>query len=152
MAVHGVLLARDQAPLGVGYLTSVRDARLHASRLDDQPGELLVHARRLSGNGSLILYQFHPSAAGRRLLEGRASVLLAAARPCPPLRPRLLRRRPSGGGPWSPEAAEVSAPPSASAWRPPGWRSSCTPTRAWRAPSPWPSGCARRVRAPPPWP
>lgn len=78
MAVHGVLLAGDGAPLGIGYLASVRDVRLHAGRLDDQPGELAVRARRLSGDEHLILYQFDVSAGERLLLAGRASVVLDA--------------------------------------------------------------------------
>lgn len=80
MAVHGVLLAADGAPLGVGYLASVRGVRLHADRLDDVADDLLVQAERLSGDDSVILYQFTVSAAGRCLLEGRASVVLDAAR------------------------------------------------------------------------
>ncbi len=78
MAVHGVLLAEGGAPLGIGYLASVRDVRLHAERLDDLPGELAVRARRLSGDGQLILYQFDVSAGERLLLAGRASVVLDA--------------------------------------------------------------------------
>jgi len=80
MAVHGVLLAGGGHPLGVGYLTSVRNVRLHADRLDDVPGELTVRATRLSGDDALILYQFDLTAGDRCLIEGRASVVLDAHR------------------------------------------------------------------------
>ncbi|MFP5468033.1 MAG: 3-hydroxylacyl-ACP dehydratase [Gammaproteobacteria bacterium] len=79
MAVHGVLLAGDGQPLGVGYLTSVRNVRLHADRLDDVPDELTVRATRLSGDDALILYQFDITAGDRCLIEGRASVVLDAS-------------------------------------------------------------------------
>ena len=80
MAVHGVLRAADGAPLGVGYLTSVRGVHLHVDRLDDAAAELRIEAERLSGDERLILYQFSVSAAGRWLAEGRASVVLDAQR------------------------------------------------------------------------
>lgn len=80
MAVHGVLLAGGGHPLGVGYLTSVRNVCLHADRLDDVPGELTVRATRLSGDDALILYQFDLTAGDRCLIEGRASVVLDAHR------------------------------------------------------------------------
>lgn len=78
MAVHGVLLAGDDRPLGVGYLASVRDLRCHVERLDDQPGALRVQVCRLSGAAALLLYRFAVSAGGRCLVEGRAAVLLDA--------------------------------------------------------------------------
>lgn len=79
MAVHGVLLAGDGQALGVGYLTSVRQVRTHVGRLDDIGDELRVRVVRLSGDDALILYQFDVFAAGRCLLEGRASVVLDAS-------------------------------------------------------------------------
>ncbi|MHB1074944.1 3-hydroxylacyl-ACP dehydratase [Thiobacillus sp.] len=79
MAVHGALIAGDEAPPRQGYLTSVRSVSLHAARLDDLPGALAVRAERLSGDGNHILYQFSLAHAGRRLLEGRAAVVLDAA-------------------------------------------------------------------------
>ena len=47
---------------------------LHAARLDDLPGELIVCAERLSGDANNILYQFSVSHADRCLLAGRAAV------------------------------------------------------------------------------
>jgi predicted hotdog family 3-hydroxylacyl-ACP dehydratase len=78
MAVHGALIAGDDAPPRQGYLTSVRSVTLHVACLDDVPGELDVHAERLSGDGNHILYQFRLDHAGRCLLEGRAAVVLDA--------------------------------------------------------------------------
>ena len=78
MAVHGALIAGDDAPPRQGYLTSVRSVSLHVARLDDLPGALEVRAERLSGDGNHILYQFSLAHAGRCLLEGRAAVVLDA--------------------------------------------------------------------------
>ena len=79
MAVHGVLLAGDGQPLGVGYLASIRSVRLHVERLDDIAAPLRVEVIRLSGDDALILYQFAISATGQCLAEGRATVVLNAA-------------------------------------------------------------------------
>ena len=78
MAIHGALLAGNDGQPRQGYLTSVRGVTLHAARLDDLPGELIVRAERLSGDANNILYQFSVSHAGRCLLEGRAAVVLDA--------------------------------------------------------------------------
>lgn len=79
MAIHGALLADNDDQPRQGYLTSVRSVTLHAARLDDLPGELLIRAERLSGDANNILYQFSVSHAGRCLLEGRAAVVLDAS-------------------------------------------------------------------------
>lgn len=79
MAVHGALIAGDDAPPRQGYLTSVRSVSLHVARLDDLAGALAVRAERLSGDGNHILYQFSLAHAGGCLLEGRAAVMLDAA-------------------------------------------------------------------------
>ena len=78
MAIHGALLAGSDGAPRQGYLTSVRGVTLHVARLDDLPGQLDVHAERLSGDASNVLYQFSVSHAGRCLLEGRAAVVLDA--------------------------------------------------------------------------
>ncbi|WP_018911914.1 hypothetical protein [Thiomonas sp. FB-6] len=77
MAVHGALLA----PGGVraGMLVSARRVELHVQRLDDIEAPLEVRAERLQAGEDLILYGFSLRAAGRLLLQGRASVLLGAA-------------------------------------------------------------------------
>ncbi|MGE5320006.1 MAG: hypothetical protein ACM3KD_07490 [Hyphomicrobiaceae bacterium] len=78
MALHGALIAGDDAPPRQGYLTSVRSVTLHLARLDDVAGELEVRAERLSGDANHILYRFSLDHAGRCLLEGRAAVVLDA--------------------------------------------------------------------------
>lgn len=79
MAVHGALLAPpDSTNARVGYLVSVRDTRLHVSRLDDIAADLLVEATCITRSKNNILYQFSVSAAGSLLLEGRAAVVLNA--------------------------------------------------------------------------
>lgn len=79
MAVHGALRAGNNNPPRQGYLTSVRGVTLHVARLDDLPGELSVHAERLSSDANNILYQFSVSHAGRCLLDGRAAIVLDAS-------------------------------------------------------------------------
>jgi predicted hotdog family 3-hydroxylacyl-ACP dehydratase len=78
MAVHGALLAGVEGKPPIGYLASVRGVSLHVTRLDDLEGELEVSARRLSGDASMILYAFAIDHRGRRLLDGRAAVMLEA--------------------------------------------------------------------------
>lgn len=89
MAVHGALLAGRSERPRQGYLTSVRSVSLHAERLDERAGELVIRADRLSGDGNSILYSFRVDHAGRCLLEGRAAVVLdaAALNPAPPAAP-----------------------------------------------------------------
>jgi predicted hotdog family 3-hydroxylacyl-ACP dehydratase len=83
MAVHGALLSPAdsvgaQVGARVGYLVSARGARLHVSRLDDIAADLLVEATCITRSENNILYQFSVSAAGRLLLNGRATVVLDA--------------------------------------------------------------------------
>jgi predicted hotdog family 3-hydroxylacyl-ACP dehydratase len=80
MAVHGALLATDGAPLGRGFLASVRGVNLHAARLDDVEGPLRITAERLSGEEDHILYAFSVGADARELVSGRAAVVLDATR------------------------------------------------------------------------
>jgi predicted hotdog family 3-hydroxylacyl-ACP dehydratase len=79
MAVHGALLApTDSRSARVGYLVSVRGTQLRVPRLDDIAADLLVEAVCVTRNENNILYQFSVSAAGRPLLNGRATVVLDA--------------------------------------------------------------------------
>jgi predicted hotdog family 3-hydroxylacyl-ACP dehydratase len=74
MAVHGALLAgREDAPRA-GFLTSVREVVFHAERLDG-PVDLNIHAKLLSGDGRIKLYQFDLLVAGVSIISGRASVM-----------------------------------------------------------------------------
>jgi predicted hotdog family 3-hydroxylacyl-ACP dehydratase len=78
MAVHGALLAADDAPPTVGFLTSVRDVQWQRSRLDDIGSDLVIHAQRISGNPGGLLYQFDLRADDAVVLSGRASVMIKA--------------------------------------------------------------------------
>ncbi|MDM0031208.1 hydroxymyristoyl-ACP dehydratase [Variovorax sp. J22P271] len=77
MALHGGLLAAPGSQPSAGFLASARNVRLSVARIDDIAGELQVHAQRLTGDQSQVLYQFTvKDAAGRPLAEGRAVVVL----------------------------------------------------------------------------
>lgn len=76
MAVHGALLAtRDKVP-NVGFLASAREVCWNSERLDEVKDDLLVWAKRISGNEVNILYEFSVHAGDLLLLTGRASVVL----------------------------------------------------------------------------
>lgn len=77
MAVHGALLDAHGAPLGRGFLASVRAVKLHALRLDDVAGPLRVVAERLGGEADRVLYAFSIAADAGELVAGRAAVVLA---------------------------------------------------------------------------
>jgi len=77
MALHGGLLAPEGSQPSAGFLASARNVRLAVSRLDEIEGVLHVHAQRVSGDASQILYEFAvKDEAGRALAEGRAVVVL----------------------------------------------------------------------------
>jgi predicted hotdog family 3-hydroxylacyl-ACP dehydratase len=82
MALHGALAGETDASSGlrspVGLLASVRDVRLHVSRLDDIQSDLICEATCLAGDGLTALYEFAVRDAVRHLLGGRASVVLDA--------------------------------------------------------------------------
>lgn len=83
MAVHGALLAESGAGAAsqgptLGYLASVRGVTLHVDRLDDLSDALSIHAERLSGDSTTVLYSFTVHAGRRLLLGGRAAVILDA--------------------------------------------------------------------------
>jgi predicted hotdog family 3-hydroxylacyl-ACP dehydratase len=82
-AVHGALRARAAGgKAGPGFLASARAVRLHRLRLDDLPGELLVEAEHLAGEGRQLLYAFRLVHQGRDLVDGRLAVVLDT--PLPP--------------------------------------------------------------------
>lgn len=76
MALHGGLLAREhgrEAPPGM--LVGVRDAGFRVDRIDDIEGDLEVRAsQRVAGDGGW-LYDFEVDTDGRRLAQGRVSVI-----------------------------------------------------------------------------
>jgi predicted hotdog family 3-hydroxylacyl-ACP dehydratase len=75
-AVHGGLRARA---LGVtapaGYLAALRDARLHAERLDDISLPLQIFAKHLFGDGANTVYECCVSAGDTAIAEGRVTIV-----------------------------------------------------------------------------
>ena len=90
MAVHSALVAESQASAGdalaapkIGYLASIRGLTLYVERLDDLESALTIHAERLSGDDSTLLYSFSLHAGPALLLSGRAAVVLDAGKLSP---------------------------------------------------------------------
>ena len=80
MALHGGLLACRSGPPQGGYIAVVREVRFAVPSLHDIEGELQIHAQRVAGDGQVVSYRFRvDDAAGRRLAEGRATVVLEPA-------------------------------------------------------------------------
>jgi predicted hotdog family 3-hydroxylacyl-ACP dehydratase len=95
MAVHGALIASrlTASPKNesvVGYLASVRNVVLHATRLDDVEADLVATAERVTGDERSVLYDFAVSGNERVLLAGRATIVFNAA-----IRELTLRSRTS---------------------------------------------------------
>ncbi len=78
MAVHGRLIAGDEAPPSAGYLVGLRGVVLNTPRLDGSEDDMLVQAERLMGDAQGASYRFTLSIKGFELLSGRATVLLDA--------------------------------------------------------------------------
>ncbi len=77
MALHAGLCAAAGTPPTPGFLASARQVRLHVPRLDTAAGPLQVQAQRLAGDAQQAMYRFTlHDAAGRLLVEGRATVVL----------------------------------------------------------------------------
>jgi predicted hotdog family 3-hydroxylacyl-ACP dehydratase len=85
MALHGALAGSAAgtdagATSQVGLLASVRDVRLHVSRLDDIESDLFCEVTHLAGDNVTALYEFALRDKDKSLLGGRASVVLDAGR------------------------------------------------------------------------
>jgi len=75
-AVHGGLRARSVgATAPPGYLAALRDAHVHAARLDDITSPLQICANRLFGDGANTIYECRISAADRLLAKGRIAII-----------------------------------------------------------------------------
>ena len=75
-AVHGGLRARlVGATAPPGYLAALRDAHVHAARLDDITSPLQICANRLFGDGANTIYECRISAADRLLAKGRIAII-----------------------------------------------------------------------------
>ena len=81
MAVHGALGGATHGRPQRGYLISVRALLITLPRLDTLQEQLIVEATCLAGEGSQMSYHFILSSAGVTVLQGRAAVVLDAARP-----------------------------------------------------------------------
>jgi predicted hotdog family 3-hydroxylacyl-ACP dehydratase len=84
MAVHGALIASriTTSPKGAaiaGYLASVRNVALFATRLDDVESDLLAAAELVTGDDRTVLYDFSVSGNERVLVAGRATIVFNAA-------------------------------------------------------------------------
>jgi predicted hotdog family 3-hydroxylacyl-ACP dehydratase len=75
-AVHGGLRARSAgATAPPGYLAALRNARLHATRLDDIDGPLEVFASRLFGDSANTVYECRISAGDIVIAHGRITIM-----------------------------------------------------------------------------
>ena len=76
-AVHGGLRARSAgATAPPGYLAALRNARLHATRLDDIDGPLEIFASHLFGDGANTVYERRVSSGKTLIAEGRVTIIL----------------------------------------------------------------------------
>ncbi len=75
-AVHGGLRARSAgATAPPGYLAALRNARLHATRLDDIDEPLEIFASRLFGDSANTVYECRVSAGDIVIAEGRITIM-----------------------------------------------------------------------------
>ena len=80
MAVHGALRAASLSQEArAGLLASVRGLMMHVDRLDDIAGPLLASATLVTGDSTMVLYQFSLADSTRALLSGRATIAFIAA-------------------------------------------------------------------------
>lgn len=75
MALHGALAAGGQ-PQRAGFVSSLRDVRMAADRLDTVAGPLRIEATALVAEASGFIYRFEVAGEGRSLLSGQAAVIL----------------------------------------------------------------------------
>jgi predicted hotdog family 3-hydroxylacyl-ACP dehydratase len=78
MAIHGALTHAERSE--AGFLASVREVRLSATRLDDIEADLICSVALVAGDALSAMYHFTVAARQRILLQGRASVVLDAKR------------------------------------------------------------------------
>jgi len=75
MALHGALI--DGAAQGRGFAAALSGVEIAAERLDQVAGELAVTATAMARESRGFIYRFTIEGDGRRLLGGRATVVLA---------------------------------------------------------------------------
>ena len=79
MALHGGLMAERDHPGAAptpGFLASVRNVRMHVSRLDTLTSPLTVTVTRQAAQGTTLLYSFIVTAEAQPVVDGRATVVL----------------------------------------------------------------------------
>lgn len=82
MAVHGGLLAsRDGEKVRPGYLVSLRNLKLHVTRLDNLETALTVSATQLMADSSNLMYAFQVQADETPVAEGKATVMAIPEQP-----------------------------------------------------------------------
>jgi predicted hotdog family 3-hydroxylacyl-ACP dehydratase len=75
-AVHGGLRARSVGEIAPpGYLAALRDAHLHAARLDDIASPLRICANHLVGDGANTIYECRVLAGNILLANGRITII-----------------------------------------------------------------------------
>ena len=75
-AVHGGLRARSVGEIAPpGYLAALRDAHLHAARLDDIASLLRICANHLVGDGANTIYDCRVLAGNILLANGRITII-----------------------------------------------------------------------------
>ena len=75
-AVHGGLRARSVGEIAPpGYLAALRDAHLHAARLDDITSPLQICADRLFGDDANTVYECRVSADNVLLANARITII-----------------------------------------------------------------------------
>jgi predicted hotdog family 3-hydroxylacyl-ACP dehydratase len=75
MALHGALSA-GRVPQRPGFVSSLRDVRMAAGRLDTIAGPLRIEAVALVAEAQGFIYRFDVAGEGRSLLAGQAAVIL----------------------------------------------------------------------------
>ncbi len=75
MALHGALCSGG-VPQRAGFVSSLRDVRMAAGRLDTVAGPLRIEAEALVAEASGFIYRFAIAGDGQRLLSGQAAVIL----------------------------------------------------------------------------
>ncbi len=78
MALHGGLSGAVARRPRMGYLASLRGVVCHAAYLDGVAADLVIDIEKLMDGGSQAVYQFTLGTEARKLMRGRAAVVLEA--------------------------------------------------------------------------
>jgi len=78
MGIQGRLARRDADKPTAGFLASLRDVQLSVEWLDDVDAPLDILVRRIADSADSVMCEFELRAGERRLLTGRATLLLEA--------------------------------------------------------------------------